>query len=65
MWEIEDLFSKGDAERLGIFDTESNTFVKSFDLATCISYKMADIYDDLDEETRSNFKRVIDYIQNQ
>ena len=63
--EIEDLFSKGDAERLGIFDTESNTFVKSFDLAACISYKMADIYDDLDEETISNFKRVIDYIQNQ
>ena len=65
MWEIEDLFSKGDAERLEIFDTESNTFVKSFDLAACTSYKMADIYDDLDEETISNFKRVIDYLQNQ
>ena len=63
--EIEELFSKADAERLGIFDVESGKFVKSFDLASCLSYKMMELYDSLDEETRMNFRKLIDYIQNQ
>lgn len=62
--EIEDVFSKEDAKKLGIITPEGKVN-KKFDHAACLSYKIPIIYDDLDEETRSNFEKIIDYIQSQ
>ena len=55
---IEDLFSASDAERYEIKD-------KSFDKAACFSHKLPEIYDSLDNETKENFAKVIDYIMAQ
>ncbi len=56
--EIEDLFSKKDAERFHVAD-------KSFDRAACFSHRLGSIYDEIDEETNKNFEAVIDYIMAQ
>lgn len=56
--EIEDLFSKKDAERFHVAD-------KSFDRAACFSHRLGSIYDEIDEETKKNFEAVIDYIMAQ
>ncbi len=56
--EIEDLFSKKDAERFCVKD-------KSFDKAACFSHRLRLIYDEIDEETKKNFETVIDYIMAQ
>ena len=61
--EIEDAFSQSDAEKLGIrVNGEVN---KKFDHAACLSYKIPKIYDSLDDETQSNFEKIIDYICSQ
>lgn len=62
--EIEDVFSKADAKKLGIISPDG-TVNKKFDHAACLSYKIPLIYDDLEEETRANFEKIIDYIQSQ
>lgn len=61
---IEDAFSSADAEKLGIRtkDGDSN---KKFDHAACLSYKIPRIYDELEDETKSNFMKIIDYVMDQ
>lgn len=61
---IEDAFSAADAEKLGIRtkDGDSN---KKFDHAACLSYKIPQIYDELEDETKSNFMKIIDYVMDQ
>jgi len=61
---IEDVFSSADAEKLGIRtkDGDSN---KKFDHAACLSYKIPQIYDELEDETKSNFMKIIDYVMDQ
>jgi AAA15 family ATPase/GTPase len=56
--EIEDLFSEKDAERFRVRE-------KSFDRAACFSHKLGLIYDEMDEETKENFEKVIEYIMAQ
>lgn len=53
--EIEDLFSKSDAEKLMVKE-------KSFDRGASISHTFPKIYGDLEEETKQNFKNLIEYI---
>lgn len=53
--EIEDLFSEKDAERLSVHR-------KSFDAAACFSQDIAKEYASLDEETKSNFEKVLEYL---
>ena len=61
---IEDVFSAADAEKLGIKTKDGDTN-KKFDHAACLSYKIPEIYDSLDEETKTNFMKIIDYVINQ
>lgn len=61
---IEDAFSKSDAEKLGV-RTSTGEYNKKFDHASILSYKIPRIYDELDDETKSNFEKIIDYVQNQ
>lgn len=56
--EIEDLFSKKDLERFGLLS-------KSFDKAACFAYRLPEYYDSMDDETKGNFKKVIDYVMSQ
>lgn len=53
--EIEDLFSVADAERYSVAE-------KSFDKAACLSHRISEHPDEFDDETTSNFEKVIDYI---
>ncbi len=53
--EIEDLFSAADAEKYSVAE-------KSFDRAACLSHRIPEHPDDFDDETVSNFEKVIDYI---
>lgn len=53
--EIEDLFSAADAERYSVSE-------KSFDRAACLSHRISEHPDEFDDETTSNFEKVIDYI---
>jgi len=53
--EIEDLFSNSDAEKYHVHE-------KSFDIAACFSQRMPWISDEIDEETKNNFRTLIDYI---
>lgn len=53
--EIEDLFSKSDAEKLMVQE-------KSFDRGASISHTFPKVYGDLEEETKQNFKNLIEYI---
>ncbi len=57
---IEDLFSDADAEKYGIDKKEKKA--KFFDNAACFSYKLGGIFDELEEETRKNFEKAIDYV---
>ena len=57
---IEDLFSDADAEKYGIDKKEKKD--KFFDNAACFSYKLEEIFDELEEETRENFRKTIDYV---
>ena len=56
--EIEDLFSKKDAEKFRVAE-------KSFDIAACFSHKLCMIYDEIEEETKMNFEKAIDYLMAQ
>ena len=56
--EIENLFSKKDLERFGLLS-------KSFDKAACFAYRLPEYYDSMDDETKGNFKKVIDYVMSQ
>lgn len=53
--EIEDLFSIADAEKFSIAE-------KSFDRTACLVRRISQHPEDLDDETISNFEKVIDYI---
>lgn len=55
MKEIEDLFSKADAQRLVVKE-------KSFDRGATIAHTFDSVYDDLQEETKKNFRDLIEYI---
>ncbi len=57
---IEDLFSDADAEKYGIDKKEKKD--KFFDNAACFSHKLEDIFDELEDETRENFRKTIDYV---
>ncbi len=57
---IEDLFSDSDAEKYEIDKKEKKA--KFFDNAACFSYKLGGIFDELEEETRKNFEKAIDYV---
>lgn len=61
---MEDAFSAADAEKLGI-KTKDGDLNKKFNHAACLSYKIPEIYDSLDEETKTNFMKIIDYVINQ
>ncbi len=61
---IEDAFSPADAEKLGI-KTKDGDSNKKFDHAACLSYKIPQIYDELEDETKSNFMKIIDYVMDQ
>ena len=52
------------AEKLGI-KTKDGDLNKKFNHAACLSYKIPEIYDSLDEETKTNFMKIIDYVINQ
>ena len=53
--EIEDLFSAGDSARLCVAE-------KSFDRAACISHNFQNVYEGLEDETKDNFRTLIDYV---
>jgi hypothetical protein len=53
--EIEDLFSAGDSARLCVAE-------KSFDRAACISHNFQNVYECLEDETKDNFRTLIDYV---
>ena len=62
--EIEDAFSASDAEKLGV-KIEGSDPNKKFDHALHVARVFASDYDSLDEETRVNFEKIIDYIMSQ